>query len=328
MGQHTSILSSSNIMGQHAEVFCNCQICSWDNVLTQHRSCLVTWGNNIDMLLQLSTNMMGQDTAIQWELYHAVHCQCHCHWFSLHCTWPCWCRNREGGSRHSSSVPALSDLIKVSCCISAFTAVVQWLCLVITFPQPVACQGHAGSPRQKSAPSGSCWAASAVPHWHSLHSHGSCTPAHRTQPISITVLCITFLLQSQLRLPIPQRMQRKINTPSYKCIIGTAPSYVCDCLQLYTPSHTLCFALDTLSLQIPRIRLSTVGSCNFCLRPLYMWNDLPLPLWTPLDPASNYYFSLKNRPAFPSHCCFPLPQAQFIICKLCIQCVRVHVCVC
>ena len=91
MGQHTSILSSSNIMGQHAEVFCNRQICSWDNVLTQHCSCLVTWGNT-DMLLQLSTNMMGQDTAIQWELYHAVHCHCHC--FSLHCTWPCWCRNR------------------------------------------------------------------------------------------------------------------------------------------------------------------------------------------------------------------------------------------
>ena len=39
--------------------------------------------------------------------------------------------------------------------------------------------------------------------------------------------------------PIQQRIQHKINTLCYKCITGTAPSYLCDCLQLYTPSCTL-----------------------------------------------------------------------------------------
>ena len=88
------------------------------------------------MLLQLSTNTMGQDTAMQWELYHAVHC----HWFSLHCTWPCWCRNREGGKQalkqcsstqwldkgfllhlriHScASVAILGDYLSTACCLS------------------------------------------------------------------------------------------------------------------------------------------------------------------------------------------------------------------
>ena len=72
-------------------------------------------------------------------------------------------------------------------------------------------------------------------------------------------------------LPIQQRIQYKINTLCYKCITGTAPSYLLDCLQLDTPSRTL------LSLQIPRARLSTVGSRAFCFRSMNM-NDLPLPL--------------------------------------------------
>ena len=121
-------------------------------------------------------------------------------------------------------------------------------------------------------------------------------------------------------------MQHKINTPSHKCIIGTAPSYACDCLQLYTPSHTLCFYYQSPDSSHQTLHCWFLQL--FCLRPLYMWNDLPLPLWTPSDPASNYYFSLKNRPAFPSHCCFLLTQAQFIISKLCVQCVCVCVCVC
>ena len=55
-------------------------------------------------------------------------------------------------------------------------------------------------------------------------------------------------------LPIQQRIPYKINTLCYKCITDTAPSYLCDCLQLYTPSRTLRTASDTLSLQRPRTR--------------------------------------------------------------------------
>ena len=55
-------------------------------------------------------------------------------------------------------------------------------------------------------------------------------------------------------------------------------SYLCDCLQLYTPSRTLRSASDTLSLQIPRTRLSTVGSRAFSVFRPSAWNDLRLPL--------------------------------------------------
>ena len=56
----------------------------------------------------------------------------------------------------------------------------------------------------------------------------------------------------------------------------TAPSYLCDCLQLYTSSHTLHSASDTLSLQIPHTKLSAVGSHAFSV--FFTWDDLPLPL--------------------------------------------------
>ena len=56
------------------------------------------------------------------------------------------------------------------------------------------------------------------------------------------------------------------------------------CLQLYTPSRTLRSASDTLSLQIPRTRLSTVGSRAFSVFGRSGWNDLlPLRLKPSLD---------------------------------------------
>ena len=74
---------------------------------------------------------------------------------------------------------------------------------------------------------------------------------------------ITPLFQKLHWLPIPQRIQYKVNTLCYKCSMRTAPSYLCDCLQLYTHSCTLCSSSDTLSLQILHTRLHTVGSCTF-----------------------------------------------------------------
>ena len=77
---------------------------------------------------------------------------------------------------------------------------------------------------------------------------------------------ITPLFQFLHWLPIQQRIQYKRNTLCYNYITGTSPSYLCDCLQLYTLSHTphsASHTLTSLSLQIPCTRLSTVGSCAF-----------------------------------------------------------------
>ena len=86
---------------------------------------------------------------------------------------------------------------------------------------------------------------------------------------------ITPLFQSLHWLPIPQRIQYKINTLFYECITHTAPFYLSNCLLLYTPSSTPHSA--TLSLQNPRTRLSTVGSrvLSVCFS---TWSDPPLPL--------------------------------------------------
>ena len=75
-------------------------------------------------------------------------------------------------------------------------------------------------------------------------------------------------------IPIQQGIQYKINT----LYINVSRPYLCDCFQLYTPSRTLRSASDTLSLQIPRTRLSAVGSRAFSVFCPPTWNDLPLPL--------------------------------------------------
>ena len=43
------------------------------------------------------------------------------------------------------------------------------------------------------------------------------------------------------------KINNKTNILCYKCITGTAPSYLCDCLQLYTASRALRSASDILS---------------------------------------------------------------------------------
>ena len=69
----------------------------------------------------------------------------------------------------------------------------------------------------------------------------------------------------------------KINTRCYKCLTRIAPSYLYNCLQPYTPSRALRSASDTLSLQSPRTRHSTVGSRTFSVFSPSTWNVLPIP---------------------------------------------------
>ena len=86
---------------------------------------------------------------------------------------------------------------------------------------------------------------------------------------------ITPLFQFLLWLPVQERIQHKIYT---LCITGTVPSYLCNCRQLYTPFRILRSTSNTLSLQIPRTRLSIVGSRPFSVFDPSTWNDLPFPL--------------------------------------------------
>ena len=85
-------------------------------------------------------------------------------------------------------------------------------------------------------------------------------------------------------------------------------TYLCDCSQLYTPSCALRSASDTISLQIPRTRLSIVGSRAFSFFGPSTWNDLPLPLRQKpsLNETSRHFISQNYRPTMFSVlcCCF------------------------
>ena len=104
---------------------------------------------------------------------------------------------------------------------------------------------------------------------------------------------ITPLFKFLHWLPIQQRIQYKINTLCYKCVMGTALSYLCDCLQLYTPSRILRSACDTLSLQIPLSRLFTIGSRVSSVFGPSTGNDLPLPLRQKAS-LDSFKFNLKT----------------------------------
>ena len=94
----------------------------------------------------------------------------------------------------------------------------------------------------------------------------------------------------------------------------------CDCHQHYTPSRTLRSASDTLSLQIPRIRLSTVGSRAFSVFGPSTWNDLPLPLRQKLSLDSfkwnlkPFLYPKRQRPAIFSVPCCCLHPSQVSVC--------------
>jgi len=89
---------------------------------------------------------------------------------------------------------------------------------------------------------------------------------------------ITPLLRSLHWLPVSQRLKYKINTLCFKCLHKSAPSYLCNCLHLYTPSRSLRSAADTLCFRTPRFKQTTVGCRSFSVSGPSTWNDLPLSL--------------------------------------------------
>ena len=92
--------------------------------------------------------------------------------------------------------------------------------------------------------------------------------------VTTSLLCFNLFTGSHS----PQRGQCKINTSAINVLRALPPFSLCDCLQLYTLSRILRSASDTLSLQIPRARLSSVGSRAFSVFSPSTWNHLPLPL--------------------------------------------------
>ena len=86
---------------------------------------------------------------------------------------------------------------------------------------------------------------------------------------------ITPALYSLHWLPVSLRIQYKIATICFHIINNTAPPYLCDLLQLYSPSRELRSAADNRIFRIPSTHKKTKGDRAFSYAGPVIWNNLP-----------------------------------------------------
>lgn len=86
---------------------------------------------------------------------------------------------------------------------------------------------------------------------------------------------ISPVLQQLHWLPVKYRVEFKILLLTYKALHNLAPQYLTQLLQVYTPSRAL-RSSSSISLVVPRIRLTTMGARSFSYVAPRLWNSLPL----------------------------------------------------
>ena len=108
----------------------------------------------------------------------------------------------------------------------------------------------------------------------------------------IIALCASFLLVCKAKksdhihpiletlhwLLVTHRIQYKISTICFNSISGTAPEYLSDLLQPYTPARQLRSASDTRTFVTPRVNTKTFGERSFSYAGPSVWNNLPQTL--------------------------------------------------
>ena len=88
---------------------------------------------------------------------------------------------------------------------------------------------------------------------------------------------ITPLLRELHRLKVPDRIQFRLCLLAYRCLIGTAASYLAEILLLiaYVGSRRRLRSASTSTLVIPSIRRTTLGDRAFPVTAARAWNALP-----------------------------------------------------
>ena len=87
---------------------------------------------------------------------------------------------------------------------------------------------------------------------------------------------VTPLLDSLHWLPVEKRIEYKLSLLCFKCItMKSAPVYLSDLLQLYTPSRDLRSSADARLLRRPFARTKSFGERAFCYQAPVVWNQLP-----------------------------------------------------
>ena len=94
-------------------------------------------------------------------------------------------------------------------------------------------------------------------------------------------------------LPVTHCIQYKIATSCFSSIYGTAPQYLSDLLQPYTPARQLRSASDTRTFVIPRVNPKTFGERSFSYAGPSLWNNFPQTL-RHSDSTSSFKAALKT----------------------------------
>ena len=85
---------------------------------------------------------------------------------------------------------------------------------------------------------------------------------------------ITPTLVSLHWLPVQYRCQFKILTYVFKCLQGSAPTYLQELVHVYHPARSL-RSENSVSLTLPRVRTKTYGDRRFDKAAATLWNSLP-----------------------------------------------------
>ena len=98
---------------------------------------------------------------------------------------------------------------------------------------------------------------------------------------------VTPLLVNLHWLPIQCRIQFKILLMTFKVLRGEAPSYLCDLITPYVPTHTLC-SQNKLLIHQPCFHLKSYGRHALKTSAPCLWNDLPYNIKNSKD-INNYF---------------------------------------
>ena len=83
------------------------------------------------------------------------------------------------------------------------------------------------------------------------------------------------LLRKLHWLPIDKRIQYKMATLCFRCLNGSAPTYLSDLLELYVPSRQLRSSSDKTKLKVYTPKFKTFGERSFVYLAPKVWNSLP-----------------------------------------------------
>ena len=84
---------------------------------------------------------------------------------------------------------------------------------------------------------------------------------------------IAPVLKSLYCFPFEQWIRYKIAVLGFKCVYGSAPGYLQNLVEMYTPRRTLGISSDKLTLSIPKVR-KLYGDRSFRYHCAVQWNTL------------------------------------------------------